>query len=455
MKVNIITLATPLPSPIIISLGQDISFNGVKLSFSHPIDPHGKVYKNKQGDEAIINYSEETGDIIGSLRTHDGRSYELETCGNEGDYIFKEFDLTSDPDMGDDVVYRNRKDDVVTHAAHLLPAAAPVSLHSGFGQDYEISVMVYYTPGFARQFNGNTRKIALWIDQIFAKTNVAFKNSRINARVTKFCQEEADIPDHDDSSRMLDAFERYKSEQELLNDADTAALFHNGDCYCGRAELTDVSDRDSRWHTIGRISVTSKKGAEKGHAYAHELGHNLGAEHNLWYFKWYLHNKEDRSKKDNHGHYIKRQGKHRRVPQYRTIMAYPEMHGTNDPPEIPYFSNPDVRYKGKPTGVSGKANNAKTIRNNLEMASNWGDEKGTCRKGPRKTTRRPRKRTTTRRPRKRTTRRPRRRTTRRPRRTTRKRPRRTTPRRPRRHRRTTKRWNGRGTTLRPWNELWE
>ena len=33
---------------------QDISFNGVKLSFSNPIDPHGKVYKNKQGDEAII-----------------------------------------------------------------------------------------------------------------------------------------------------------------------------------------------------------------------------------------------------------------------------------------------------------------------------------------------------------------------------------------------------------------
>ena len=178
---------------------QDISFNDIKLSFSNSIDPHGKVYKNKQGDEAIINYSEETGDIIGSLRTHDGHSYELETCGDEGDYIFKEFDLTSDPDEGDDVEYR--KDDVIGHAAHSLPVTAPdmldmqsVSLHSEFGPPSEISVMVYYTPALiARRFNGNTQKFALWIDKVFAETNQAFKNSRINAKVVKFCQEEADI----------------------------------------------------------------------------------------------------------------------------------------------------------------------------------------------------------------------------------------------------------------------
>ena len=367
---------------------HDISFNGVKLSFSNPIDPHGKVYKNKQGDEAIINYSKETGEIIGSLRTHDGRSYELETCGDGGDYIFKEFDLTPDPDERDDVVYM--KDDVVTHTAH----SDSVSVHSSSGEPTEISVMVYYTPAFARKFNGDSNRIALWIDQRFADTNLAFKNSRIHAKVVKFCQEEADIPER---SGMLYWFRRYKPGWELLNRADTAALFH-------------VSGGGTAIFN-GRISVTSKGDAERRYTYAHELAHNLGAEHDR--------DNADgvRTWKDNHGHHL-------RGGWYSTILAYER--GTR---RIPYFSNPDVRFNGVPTGVSGYggANNAKTIRNNILKASEWGDEKGTC-KGER--------RTTTRRPR---------------------RPRRTTTRRPTKSpvRTTTKRWNGRRTTTpRDYDCLW-
>ena len=393
---------------------QDISFNDIKLSFSNPIDPHGKVYKNKQGDEAIINYSKETGDIIGSLRTHDGHSYELELCGDEGDYIFKEFDLTSDPDEGDDVEYR--KDDVIGHAAHSLPVTAPdmldmqsVSLHSEFGPPSEISVMVYYTPALiARRFNGNTQKFALWIDKVFAETNQAFKNSRINAKVVKFCQEEADIQERS-ADYIWSAFKRYKSRDgwtypKLRNTADTAALFHSGSvCHiCGVAELN------------GRISSTSYYAADTYFTYAHELGHNLGAEHD----------RLGRGRSDNHGHFLEG------VP-YRTILAYNRHPGpwrhTN---RIEHFSNHDVRYNGVPTGVYGRTNNARTIRNNIRRASKWGNEKGTCKGERRTSTRRPRRSSTTRRPR----------ITQRPRIT---------------KRTTTKRWSGRRTTTpRDYECLW-
>ena len=40
----------------ILFTGQDISINGVKLSFSNPIEPHGKVYKNELGDESTVHH---------------------------------------------------------------------------------------------------------------------------------------------------------------------------------------------------------------------------------------------------------------------------------------------------------------------------------------------------------------------------------------------------------------
>ena len=57
-----------------------------------------RVYKTAAGDEAIISYNPQTGGIIGSLHTQDGRSFALEKCG--GSYIFEEFDVASFPTEG-------------------------------------------------------------------------------------------------------------------------------------------------------------------------------------------------------------------------------------------------------------------------------------------------------------------------------------------------------------------
>ena len=68
-----------------------ISINGMELKFSNYVPPHGYVYKTDLGDEAVISYNEETGNIFGTLKTHDGKSFALEKCRSQ--YIFEEFDL--------------------------------------------------------------------------------------------------------------------------------------------------------------------------------------------------------------------------------------------------------------------------------------------------------------------------------------------------------------------------
>ena len=74
---------------------ESISINGLELKFSNTIPPHGRTYKTEHGDEAVISYNKDTGNIFGTLKTIDGKSFALEKCGDG--YIFEEFDLHAFP----------------------------------------------------------------------------------------------------------------------------------------------------------------------------------------------------------------------------------------------------------------------------------------------------------------------------------------------------------------------
>lgn len=45
-------------------------------------------------------------------------------------------------------------------------------------------------------------------------------------------------------------------------------------------------------------------------------------------------------------------------------MAYP-CRNVRKAVRVPYFSNPDVTYKGSPTGIAGKNDNARRIKENM------------------------------------------------------------------------------------------
>ena len=79
---------------------------GVRLQFSNTIPPHGQVYKSSLGDEAVINYNPNTGSILGTLKTHDSRSFVIERCN--ASYVIKEFDVKSFFDKNDDAVFSGK-----------------------------------------------------------------------------------------------------------------------------------------------------------------------------------------------------------------------------------------------------------------------------------------------------------------------------------------------------------
>ena len=243
---------------------NDIIINNVSLGFTNFIPPHALTYKTDQGDEAVISYNENTGGIIGTLKTVDGHSFALEACG--GHFIFEEFDLTSfeEEELSDEA-----EEDFVID---IPPRRPETRVKSGPNEGQRTySVMFYYTPEFAAA----TPNIEDFIDQVIAETNQGYVNSEIPVTVTKFCHEEATVHDTNSSSDLLDNFMNMKgSYEELRNTADTAALLALEFSGCGRATTFSYAYGNT-------VSVTKKSCALGYYSFGHEIGHHFGCLHNI------------------------------------------------------------------------------------------------------------------------------------------------------------------------------
>ena len=91
---NLLTCERVNVNPALLLEGQnDFTILGISFTFSNDIEPHGLVYKTEAGDEAVITYNEDTGNMFGSVKTREGRSYAIEKC--EGGHVVKEYDMAS------------------------------------------------------------------------------------------------------------------------------------------------------------------------------------------------------------------------------------------------------------------------------------------------------------------------------------------------------------------------
>ena len=79
--------------PSALLLHRELEIAGVTLAFVSTVHPHGHVYQNEAGDEAIITFNPTSGNMFGSLKTHDGRSYGIEKCASG--HTWKEYDVAS------------------------------------------------------------------------------------------------------------------------------------------------------------------------------------------------------------------------------------------------------------------------------------------------------------------------------------------------------------------------
>jgi len=329
---------------------EKITLKDIEFTFSNTVEPHGFVYKTSQGDEAVLSYNEETGNLFGTISTEDGRAFAIEKCFNN--HVWIEYDVQAfDESVG-----------LTSHGNDTL--AVTRDLTTDMTTMVTFSVKFYYT----QEFSDITADIEGFIDQVIAETNEGYVNSKIPVRVKKFCYAElSELTDEDVMD--TDGLQKFRSMrgsyEELVETADFGALLVADNKYCGYANLYG----DYYGYSL---SVTQKDCALGYYTFGHETAHNFGAHHdpdqatNSWY-------------PEGHGHLItKKNGK---PSGFRTCLAYYSKGYGN---KVNYYSNPDVTFPatGTPTGVEGVSNNAKVMTEVRFNMAAMGDESGTCRGAP-------------------------------------------------------------------------
>merc|ERR1719397_1464194 len=328
---------------------EDISIIDIDLQFNNRVEPNGYVYKNIDGDEAVITYNKRTGNMFGSFKTVYYGSYAIEKCHN--DYVWKEFDVKSfekEIFQGTSLPEIAGKKKLVEQG--VADTTTPVTY----------SVMLYYTPEFASV----TSDIPGFMDQALAETNQGYVNSQIPLTITKHCIEEATISDIADTSTFISTFRAMKgSDAALRNTADAAYLLAKDFNSCGVGYLATYANGLT-------VSIAQKSCALGYYTFAHELGHNFGCHHDPavadnTYFSY------------GHGHHIE-QGS--ASTGYRTILAYS---ASGHQTRVNYYSDPliNLPLTQTATGVAGLSDNARGIRENRFSFASLGDESAVCSDG--------------------------------------------------------------------------
>ena len=113
------------------------------------------------------------------------------------------------------------------------------------------------------------------------------------------------------------------------------------------------------------LSVVKKSCSFGYHSSIHEVGHNFGCQHNV--------EESHNSHYDyGYGYLLGPYGADN--TGYRTAMAYnADGHKTR----VNYLSNPNVEYKGYPTGEAD-ADNARVVKENRFLMADIGDESQSC-----------------------------------------------------------------------------
>ena len=204
---------------------KEITLKGIQMTFSNKVEPNGFDFKNDQGDEAILSYNKDTGNMFGSLTTHDGRSFAIEKCHHG--HVWKEYDVKK---FKDDSVALDMN---ITSNLEKTMFSREIDEWRKYNKKTVVtfSVMFYYTPEFAVV----TPDIEGYIDQLIDETNQGYVNSKIPVRVKKFCSEPATLSD---SKVTFQSFCNMKGPMsKLTNTADAAALLVNKWNYCGQANM--------------------------------------------------------------------------------------------------------------------------------------------------------------------------------------------------------------------------
>ena len=245
-------------------------------------------------------------------------------------------------------------DDAVPVPALSSPSVSEPSAAADDGS--RIDMMVAYTNGIAAVYPGS--QIDTRIQYFIDVANLSFHNSSINTRFNLVHSQEYAYTD-DSPGDMNEALESFTDNIGIFAGVETVRkrygadqvtlLRHFVDEGCGLAWVVTEDNADYAYAVV-HDGVRSDGYYCSEYTYVHEVGHNLGCAH-------------DRSNASVSGRFDYSYGFQNPGQEFRTVMAY-SCDGGNCP-RIAYFSNPDILYNGKPTGVVSTdplaADNALTI----------------------------------------------------------------------------------------------
>ena len=261
--------------------------------------------------------------------------------------------------------------DAVPHKQQGAPRSdsPAVSTHIGASADTGdvIDVMVVYT----RSARSNVRNIDAFIQGAFDSAHRHFENSNIPLRLKLVHALETDYVQSGDIEADLLALaaptDGKMDDVHALRDRHRADLVHlfvryppqpGKEIICGVAPYAHL---ESLAHHAGAVTDVACELTD-GITFVHETGHNLGAGH-------------DRS---NAAEAPFPYGYAYCHPQrgWATVMAYAGINNRCSR-NIPYFSNPSVRYEGLPTGEANRTDNSRVLRETASIVANHRQSRNT------------------------------------------------------------------------------
>jgi hypothetical protein len=306
----------------------------------------GSIEGDQYGAAVMVHHDDV---ISGHLFLGDGRVFEVVTQGSE--FYLQEFDATAIKESAADALDSG------------LPPSFPLPDTVLADDGNVIDVMVVYTAATRSAIGGEAQTQAL-VREGVALANQAYTNSGINQRLRLAFAGEVPYTESGDISTDLDRLtnptDGFMDNVHQLRDqygADFVSLWiSKSDDAAGLGWLNTTQ---SAAFARRAFNVCDRRAAVSNLTFPHELGHNMGSTH-------------DRDNSSGAGLFPYSYGYQQTTtaPFYRTVMAYACSAGVNCP-RVPYFSNPDVRYAGSPTGLEVSAPRSADNRRTLNESVRW------------------------------------------------------------------------------------
>ena len=316
------------------------------------------VYGRSESATSDVSLVVVDQDVIGTVR-HGSEVYEVRPLGDGLTAVYlRDTSRWPGPECGvidqpfpASLQQRRKDSDTTTDATEPVPSsretpASPAAADSG----EEVNVLVAYTAS-ARSGAGN---IDALIRNFLDDTNRIYANSLIRPRIRLVHSYQTEYVQDDDMTIDLqrlrapnDGFMDDVHDRRNQYGADLVGLLvGRRSNWCGYAKLYSG-------HQSNGFSVTSQTCGS--YTFAHEIGHNQGAHHDP---------DTDTNERFPYGH-----GLCNNRDNWRTVMSYNFNQSCR--PSAPHFSNPNVSYRGVPTGDESTRNNVRVLNETAHHVANF------------------------------------------------------------------------------------